>query len=122
MKKKILFTVLIGMIVMFQSMSFGAEFTIYGSGGITINAQSGDVIICPKTDPSKVCATLKIEGDEVKIITGDLQSNCPGQGINGEITTEDGQLLEVHVIQGYISNGSGGCNSRNNFNIKVINP
>jgi len=117
MKKRIFFTVLFGMVVMFQSMSFGAEFTIYGSGGITINAQTGDVTICPKTDPA-----LKIEGDEVKIITGDLQSNYPAQGGTGEISSDNDQCLKVHIVHGNISNRTGsGAYLSNNVNIKVIN-
>lgn len=121
MKKKILFTVLMGMVVMLQSVSFGAELTVYGSGGITINPQNGDVTVCPKASTDK-CATLIIEPDEIKILDGNAQGNYPGQGINGVITTEDGQSINVQIIQGNISIGSNGELVLSSFNIKVINP
>ncbi|MCD4679262.1 MAG: hypothetical protein K8S00_02625 [Bacteroidales bacterium] len=121
MKKNILFTVLIGMMIMFQSLSFGAELTIYGSGGITINPQNGEVTVCPTASTEK-CATLIIEPDEIKILDGNAQGNYPGQGINGVITTEDGQSINVQIIQGNISVGSNGEYVLSSFDIKVINP
>ncbi len=121
MKKKILFTVIIGMILVFQSVSFAAELVIYGSGGIIVNLQTGDVSICPKASNDK-CATLIIEEDEITILTGDVKSNYPGQGISGYITTEDGQVLNVELIQGNISVGSNGGYTLSSFNIRVINP
>ena len=122
MKKKILFTVLIGIIVMFQGISFGAELTIYGSGGVVVNTQTGEVTICPNALPPTKCATLKIEGDEIKIFSGALQSSFPGQGVNGVLTSLDGQEYNVIVNQGDISVGSSGGYILSNFKVKIINP
>ena len=120
MNKKILFTALIGIMVMLQGISFGAELTIYGSGGVIINSKTGDITICPNLS-SDVCAILKVEGTEIEIITGDIQSNYNGEGISGTITTSDGRVLNVTVNQGNISCGSSNDYVLNDFNIKVIN-
>lgn len=46
-----------------------AELTVYGKGGVSGDHGSGGttIKICPESDPKIVCATLKIDINEIKI-------------------------------------------------------
>lgn len=118
MKKKIFFTVLIGMMVMFQSLSFGAELIIYGTGGVTINYQTGDILVCPKADPSKKCATLIIEGDEIKILESANQQHV----ISSTTSLSAGLVLNILTSHNNSSGERINGYELNNLNLKVTNP
>lgn len=121
MKKKIILTAIIGMIVMLRSVSFGAELTIYGTGGVTVNLITKEATVCPLFSVKK-CATIILNENEIKILVGDIKSNYNGQGISGILKGEDGTVYNIIVCQGNISGASSGGYTLNDFNIKVINP
>lgn len=122
MKKKIIFTAIIGMMVILQSVVYGAELTIYGSGGVTVNITTQEVVVCPVT-ANAVCATITIEDDEITILTGDVKSNYNGQGVAGILTTPDGQVYNVLLSNATVSGGSSaGGYVGSNLTVQVINP
>lgn len=121
MKIKLLLTVLIGIFGIHHSISYGAELVIYGSGGVTINTQTNEITVCPNPTTQK-CATLIIEGDEIEIVTGDVKANYPAGGVTGLITTVDGQVYNVLLDKGNISDGNSGGLLLHDFCIHVINP
>ncbi len=106
---------------MFQGIGFGAEIDVYGNGGVSINFVTGEAKICP-TPGNSLCATLRINGDEIEIITYDTDSNHPQQFISGTISPEEEQLLNA-VLSQSINSGEQ-CNgyTLGTINLKVINP